>query len=107
MATGWVLEKGGRGHGFLLVRPPGSAWEISLVVVAPDVRRQGGLRLLLGELKKRALTQGVSSEVWLEVRSDNQTASAAYVRCGFSVTGRRTGYYRDGTDAILMRMVCL
>jgi ribosomal-protein-alanine N-acetyltransferase len=38
----------------------------------------------------------------LEVRSTNRSAIALYSSFGFGRAGRRRGYYRDGTDALIM-----
>jgi ribosomal-protein-alanine N-acetyltransferase len=43
-------------------------------------------------------------EVLLEVRADNPRAQALYVRFGFEQIHVRRRYYRDGTDALIMRL---
>jgi ribosomal protein S18 acetylase RimI-like enzyme len=38
---------------------------------------------------------------FLEVRPDNRAALELYCTLGFALTGRRRGYYRDGSDALV------
>jgi ribosomal-protein-alanine N-acetyltransferase len=38
----------------------------------------------------------------LEVRESNLAAQAMYQKFGFEVTGRRSGYYRDNSEAALL-----
>lgn len=45
-----------------------------------------------------------STEVWLEVRTDNEPAQRLYTRFGFESVGIRRGYYQPGNhDALIMR----
>ena len=39
----------------------------------------------------------------LEVRRDNESAVALYVRRGFALISARPRYYPDGTDALILR----
>jgi len=39
----------------------------------------------------------------LEVRPSNASALAVYRALGFRHAGRRHAYYRDGTDALVLR----
>lgn len=41
---------------------------------------------------------------FLEVRRDNEPAIELYKRMGFERVGRRRGYYRDGTDALILSL---
>ncbi|NOY27008.1 MAG: GNAT family N-acetyltransferase, partial [Oligoflexia bacterium] len=64
-------------------------------------RRQGlGRRLLTGFLA--TCTAKGATVLWLEVRSDNNAAIQLYSQAGLRPTGRRSDYYTDGIDAILM-----
>ena len=45
------------------------------------------------------------AELFLEVRADNPIARALYDSLGFEQIGVRPRYYRDGVDAILMRLI--
>lgn len=90
--------------GFLCLRPPGHAWEITLIAVEPRFRGRSGARDLIFhvatalKLDKRAAS---SSSLALEVRADNVAAIRTYESCGFQLVGRRRGYYSDGADALL------
>ncbi|MGO9079051.1 MAG: ribosomal protein S18-alanine N-acetyltransferase [Streptosporangiaceae bacterium] len=57
------------------------------------------LTALLGEAARRGCT-----EMFLEVRADNDRAQRLYRRYGFEQIGIRRGYYQpSGTDALVMR----
>lgn len=77
------------------------AW-VQTLAVAPDRQGRGIgttlLRCLLGEARRRD-----ARTVALEVRADNDAAQRLYARHGFTVTGRRRGYYQpSGVDALVM-----
>ena len=75
--------------------------EIDLVAVDPDHRRQGIGRDLLEELIASEAAVGVR-EFNLELASQNAAALALYSSAGFVVVGRRSRYYPDGDDALLL-----
>lgn len=88
------------GEGFLVSREtaPGER-EILNLAVAPEARRRGvARRLWEGERRQGA-------DAWfLEVRASNQPAIDFYTRCGFSVCGRRPGYYHaPPEDGLVMK----
>jgi [ribosomal protein S18]-alanine N-acetyltransferase len=57
------------------------------------------LQALFDEAARRQCTQ-----IFLEVREDNQRARSLYLRHGFAEIGVRRGYYQPaGVDAIVMR----
>lgn len=69
------------------------------VRVAEWARRRG-----LGARLVDALVEACDGEVaLLEVRADNVAAIGLYGALGFIENGRRTAYYPDGTDALLMQ----
>ena len=75
---------------------------VSTIAVAASRQGEGiGSRLLdtlLEEADRR------SPVVILEVRADNELAQGLYRRRGFTVIGRRRGYYQpSGADAVVMR----
>lgn len=77
--------------------------DIQTIAVAPAFRRQGLARQLLLALVVEARSRGVS-ELFLEVRADNEAARQLYVSEGFVEIDRRSGYYQpDGVDAIVMK----
>jgi ribosomal-protein-alanine N-acetyltransferase len=74
--------------------------ELLRVGVDPEARRQGLARALLMEGLERL--RGLDVQLcFLEVRVDNRPALDLYESLGFSCTGHRRGYYRDGTDALI------
>ena len=75
--------------------------QILNVASAPVWRRQGVAEGLLLHAFERCRAVGLDS-AWLEVREGNAAAIGLYRRHGFVVTGTRSGYYRDGENALLM-----
>jgi [ribosomal protein S18]-alanine N-acetyltransferase len=57
---------------------------------------------LLEAAEARAAAAG-ALEMFLEVAEENAAARALYGRGGYVVVGCRRGYYRDGSDALVMR----
>lgn len=93
--------------GFILVREPGRAWEITLVAVAVENRGKRVFAELLFqalELRSAAASGASNLPIDLEVRADAISAVRAYERAGFKSIGRRSQYYADGSDAILYRL---
>jgi ribosomal-protein-alanine acetyltransferase len=79
--------------------------QIFTVGTVPHARRQGVARRLiaamLDEARRRAAT-----EVFLEVRVDNEPAKALYEELGFTPLRIRRGYYDGGrVDAVEMRLL--
>jgi ribosomal-protein-alanine N-acetyltransferase len=71
------------------------------LATAPDHRRRGVAAGLLAAAFDQARKAGLERAL-LEVRAGNAGAIALYRRFGFRVTGRRSRYYPDGEDALLM-----
>jgi ribosomal-protein-alanine N-acetyltransferase len=72
------------------------------LAVAPDHRRRGLGRWLLGYAIDRAARRGVD-RAFLEVRRSNEPAIGLYTALGFGVLAERRGYYRDpGEDALVL-----
>jgi [ribosomal protein S18]-alanine N-acetyltransferase len=86
--------------GYASFRTMADEAELLRLSVAPAARRHGLGRLLLAagfaELSARRL-----ASCFLEVRADNTPAIALYERVGFRLAGRRNGYFRDGSDALV------
>jgi len=81
----------------------GETAQILTVGVLPAARRKGVGRLLVRALIAEAHHRR-ATEVLLEVREDNHAAQRLYAGEGFTVLGRRRGYYEQGrVDAITMR----
>lgn len=90
----------GPAAGYVALRHVAGEAEILRVAVDPAARRQGLARALVEAGLERLRREGVEV-CHLEVRVDNRGAIALYEALGFAQTGRRWGYYRDGTDALL------
>ena len=101
-----VAEDGGviTGYGGLLAQAGGPADVLTLAVAAGRWGEGiGGALLdgLLAEAARRGCT-----EIFLEVRVDNDRAQRLYRRRGFTGVGIRRGYYQpSNTDALVMRLV--
>jgi [ribosomal protein S18]-alanine N-acetyltransferase len=101
-----VAEDGGMvtGYGGLMAQPGGQADVVTLAVAADRWGEGIGSALLdglLAEADRRGCT-----EIFLEVRVDNDRAQRLYRRRGFTDIGIRRGYYQpSGTDALVMRLV--
>jgi ribosomal-protein-alanine N-acetyltransferase len=78
----------------------GAEAEIHTLAVDPAHHRRGVGRALL----RAVLDHAVGATVFLEVRTDNESAIYLYRSEGFDVIGIRRGYYRpSGADAFTMR----
>lgn len=77
--------------GFSLARIVADEVELLLLGVRPIWRRRGVAAALLRAIDADAASRG-GAKIHLEVRADNP-AHALYEAAGFSVAGRRKGYY--------------
>jgi ribosomal-protein-alanine N-acetyltransferase len=77
--------------------------DVQTIAVVPEFEGRGIGSAILKELIEEARRRG-AVEVLLEVRADNPRAQALYVRFGFEQIHVRRRYYRDGTDALIMRL---
>ena len=75
--------------------------QIQNLATLPRLRRRGIAVHLLEHVIRRSRAAGLMS-IWLEVRLSNAPAIALYERFGFSACGRRSAYYPDGEDALIM-----
>lgn len=79
--------------------------ELLTLATHPDHRRQGLARAALSAFETEALDRGAAT-AFLEVAENNAPARALYCAAGYTVTGRRPGYYRTTgaapVDALLM-----
>jgi len=91
--------------GYVLFRGVLGEWDVINLFVAPDYRRRGVGRDLMSGALKVIRAQGPAT-VHLEVGEGNEAAIALYHGLGFSDSGRRAGYYRNGDeDALLIKLV--
>lgn len=77
--------------------------DIQTIAVVPEREGQGIgsqlLTMMIAEARERQM-----QDLMLEVRSDNPRAQALYERYGFEQIHVRPRYYRDGADALVMRL---
>jgi ribosomal-protein-alanine N-acetyltransferase len=86
--------------GYLVCSRYDQVWHLMNVAVAPERRRAGLARGLIGKLVEEA---GGKLPFTLEVRVSNRPAIAMYERLGFRSAGVRPRYYQDnGEDALIM-----
>lgn len=90
-------------HGFALGRVILDEAELLTVAVAPEARREGIGRACLDTFHDMALARGADT-AFLEVAETNHAARALYDAAGYSVAGRRRGYYAGDppVDAIVL-----
>lgn len=86
--------------GYAAFRHAAGEAELLRLAVLPEERRRGVARALFFEGAGRLQAESVQV-IFLEVRLDNAPAIALYESLGFTRAGRRRGYYRDGTDALV------
>ena len=91
--------------GYAVASYAGDIAELQRIGVAPAARRRAGWRtaLLQASGRPRRRARG-ANRLLLEVREDNRAALAFYAARGFVEIDRRPRYYRDGVDAVVMRL---
>jgi ribosomal-protein-alanine N-acetyltransferase len=99
---GWVALEEGVVRGHLLVSSHAPEGEVLILAVDPGCRRRGWARHLL-DAACRDWTESGVKEAFLEVRADNRPALCLYADLAWERLDRRPGYYRDGTDAVVLR----
>ena len=100
-ADTWVSCADEKILGFICLRDAGEAWEISILATEKQYQRQGHMESFLTELLAQL---GDQRHFWLEVHELNLPAQRLYQKLSFQRDGRRGGYYRDGSAAILMSL---
>ena len=85
-----------------------SAWlvidelQITFIAVHPLHQRKGLGTFLFSDLIKRSSSLG-TNQMHLEVRETNEPAKAFYKSMGFKTLGNRYNFYKDGTDALVLK----
>ncbi|GAA3294731.1 ribosomal protein S18-alanine N-acetyltransferase [Arthrobacter citreus] len=77
--------------------------DVQTIAVAPEAEGAGIGSALLATLIDEAKQRG-ADDVLLEVRADNPRAQRLYRWFGFEQIHVRPRYYRDGADALIMRL---
>ena len=97
-----VIEgENGKPIAYFFVRETGPDVEIMLVGVSRSYQRQGIGRHFILDLIKQRVHQG---EIFLEVSDLNWGAIGFYKSLGFKSHGIRRDYYKDGSNAALMKL---
>ena len=104
-ATRWYMvhedANGIDGYVGLMAVPPEA--DVQTIAVATRAQGNGLGRELLTALIDEA-RRCECSQLFLEVRSNNDSAVALYESVGFERQAVRTDYYGHGLDAVVMRM---
>lgn len=98
-----VAACGERIVGYAGLMAVGSDADVQTLTVAAENQRQGVGAQLLASLIDEAKRRGCS-RLTLEVAALNEPAQRLYLRQGFEVIARRSGYYGEGADAMIMRL---
>lgn len=89
------------GQGFVLARVVAGEAEVLTLAVVPPARRKGlGAKLIRAAIAQAAAAGG--RMLFLEVSETNAPACDLYASLGFAKIGRRSKYYADGTDALVL-----
>ncbi len=99
----WHVRNAEKAFGFLLARQAGEEAEVLTVAVNTTFRRRGLGKLMMMTLMDDLHRRGVGV-LYLEMARNNGSAAALYSSLGFSSVGIRKDYYRDGADAVIMRL---
>ena len=85
--------------GYVVTMLVGDVVDLLRIGVDPGRRREGWA----GRLLEQALTRP-ASRMLLEVSETNAEARALYAAHGFEEIHRRPGYYRDGSNALVLQL---
>jgi [ribosomal protein S18]-alanine N-acetyltransferase len=77
--------------------------DVQTIAVVPEYEGRGIGTMLLTRLIEEARRR-YAADLLLEVRADNPRAQQLYLRFGFEQIHVRPRYYRDGVDALIMRL---
>lgn len=99
---GVVAVSGGDVVGYAVTMRSDDVVDLQRIGVHPSLRRQGLAHRLLEAALDRARADG-AHRMLLEVSALNGSAIAFYAREGFVEIDRRRRYYRDGSDALVLR----
>lgn len=102
----WGLQVDASLVGYCILTHAANEAHLLNLCVAPSWQRRGLGGILLEHVVRLALAHRCES-IFLEVRPSNRDAIRLYQRSGFTVIGKRPGYYSNGDgreDAIVMRL---
>jgi ribosomal-protein-alanine N-acetyltransferase len=86
--------------GFCIVEMRDGVGYVVTLDVAPEWRRQGLARQLMGEMESRVGGAG-GEAITLHVYAGNTGAILFYERAGYGRVGKQTGFYGRGLDALV------
>ena len=89
--------------GYAVSMTLGDVVDLQRIAVRADQQRNGLARRLL-DAAVAAATAARVDRMLLEVSASNTAALAFYAGAGFVEIDRRRRYYRDGSDAVVMRL---
>ena len=98
-----VADDGAAVRGYAVASYAGDIAELQRIGVAAEHRRAGLATALVDAVVAEAPATG-ANRLLLEVRADNAGALSFYAARGFVEIDRRARYYRDGVDAVVMRL---
>ncbi len=84
-----------------------SAWlvvdelHITSIAVHPIHQRKGLGKFLLSNLFKRSKSIQIN-QIFLEVKDNNEPAKAFYKSMGFKTINKRSNFYKDGSNALIL-----
>jgi ribosomal-protein-alanine acetyltransferase len=96
-----VAVCGPRLVGYAILLTVADVADLQRIGVAREAQRQGLGSRLMDAVTARALGSGCE-RMLLEVDAHNESALAFYRNHGFLEISRRPGYYRAGTDAVVL-----
>lgn len=105
---GFLAEQGApeppRAVGFCLARATRGECEVLSLGVDPAHRRRGFGRRLMDAIMAAALDRDCTT-FYLEAGAANVAALGLYLERGFTIVGRRKGYYRTAKDGAMDALV--
>jgi ribosomal-protein-alanine N-acetyltransferase len=77
--------------------------DIQTMVIKPEYQKKGYGKQLLDALLEK-VKEHKSNRVFLEVVADNKPAISLYLSRKFEQIAKRSNYYPNGTDAVIMQL---
>jgi [ribosomal protein S18]-alanine N-acetyltransferase len=77
--------------------------DIQTMVIKPEYQKKGYGKQLLDALLER-VKENKSNRIFLEVVADNKPAISLYLSRKFEQIAKRSNYYPNGTDAVIMQL---
>lgn len=81
----------------------GADADIQTMVIKPEFQNMGYGKKLLDCLVKKVIEKK-SNRVFLEVVADNENAIKLYKSRNFEIISKRSNYYPNGKDAVIMQL---